>query len=267
MSERSHKAVKIYREASWPPGAPSPSSLTSAGEQLLRAVNSALASSTARTLDTVVINANRRISVSIEEPKRRSARLRIHWLLIDDPRLPATIAKTLNEGRFPPTMRAIVENIRDRARPDHSYGTKGQKPRPRGQWIHLRRVLESVSRHLPDGGSIDELTIGWGKRSNKTRRRQRSIKLGSMVERERLIRVHPVLDDPWVPVFVIEYVVFHELCHYLAPPLSPSEARVRQEHRIHHRRFRELEDHYPDKAVAEAWIDEHLNILLKNANP
>ena len=46
---------------------------------------------------------------------------------------------------------------------------------------------------------------------------RRSIKLGSYSATERLIRVHPALDRPWVPRYFVSYIVYHEMLHHVIP--------------------------------------------------
>ena len=86
---------------------------------------------------------------------------------------------------------------------------------------------------------------------------RRSIKLGSYCSRERLIRVHPVLDAGFVPRFFVEYIVYHELLHHMLPPIVRGGRR-----QLHDRRFKEHERAFPGYARALAWEREHLDRLL-----
>lgn len=77
--------------------------------------------------------------------------------------------------------------------------------------------------------------------------------------------VHPVLDNERVPDYVTDFIVFHELCHHVSPPLTLAQARRRGEHRIHHRHFRALEARCPYVDESTLWVRQHLDWLLSNA--
>jgi hypothetical protein len=266
VSSQAKSSIQIYRRKSWPSGAPDVDDVVQTATTLKSRVNRRLPIETSYSLDRIVVNANKRVSVSLEEPKPGSIQLRTHWLLIDDDRMAPALTGALSSGKFPRIMREIIDDVRHRAPTSYCYSSNRNSYRSKGEWIDLDRVLEAVRRYLPTDNIAEDVTIGWGRKTRSRKRRQRSIKLGSMVERERLIRVHPVLDNPWIPGHVIEFVVYHELCHFAAPPLTAREARKRQEHRIHHRTFRKFEDQFPDKVSAEQWINENLNRLLRKAS-
>lgn len=266
MSNTRQRAVQIYRASSWPESAPSIAEIERAGIGLHRAINAQLSGRSPRTLDRVILNANRRVSISLEEPRRASAQLRLHWLLLPDPRLASAVAGAVEHGRFSPVLRTILDDVGERVRTGDVYPSSSRY-NPQGEWIHLGRVLDRVRTMLPEPVSADAVGIGWGQRgAARGKKRQRTIRLGSMVERDGMIRVHPVLDDPWVPREVLEYVVYHELCHFVEPPLTTREARALGEHRVHHRRFRALERRYPALDSARRWIDANLNELLRRAS-
>ena len=80
--------------------------------------------------------------------------------------------------------------------------------RSEGRHHDLRAMADDLARrHF--GGEVD-VRITWGKRV-QPKRRQRSLQLGTYLPEERLIRIHPVLDQLWVPGFFVESVVFHEM--------------------------------------------------------
>lgn len=68
------------------------------------------------------------------------------------------------------------------------------------------------------GGACTAL-ITWGRRTKRKRGQQprTAIQLGSYSSLERLIRIHPVLDKPWVPRYFVAYVVYHEMLHHMIP--------------------------------------------------
>ncbi|MFC2140113.1 hypothetical protein ACFLQ1_00150 [Candidatus Auribacterota bacterium] len=55
--------------------------------------------------------------------------------------------------------------------------------------------------------------ISWGRRQRK--KRTRSIVFGTYCGSTNLIRIHPALDQVFVPFYFVEYIVYHEMLHFL----------------------------------------------------
>ena len=108
-------------------------------------------------------------------------------------------------------------------------------------------------------GALEGVRITWGRRS--TRAKQRSIRLGTYTMAEQLIRVHPVLDNDWVPRFYVEAVVFHEMLHHVLPPERGSKRTS-----FHTPEFRRRERLFPSHQASEAWEKANLNRLLAAAS-
>jgi hypothetical protein len=109
------------------------------------------------------------------------------------------------------------------------------------------------------GGSVDSL-ITWGRRlTAKPKTPRRSIKLGSYSATERLIRVHPVLDRPWVPRYFVAYIVYHEMLHHVIPQSQGNGRRM-----LHPPIFQARERLFRDFDRALAWEKAHLGRLLRS---
>jgi len=74
-----------------------------------------------------------------------------------------------------------------------------------------------------------------------------------------LILVNAVLDAHDVPNFVLEHIIWHELCHQIAPPRTNRNGR----RVVHSKRFKELEARYPRLAEAEKWERDHVIRFIK----
>ena len=85
-----------------------------------------------------------------------------------------------------------------------------------------------------------------------------SLQLGSYSYEDRLIRIHRVLDNPGVPRYVVEAVVYHELLHADMPPEIRDGKR-----QFHTPEFRRRERLYRNLTKAERWIGENLPQLLR----
>jgi hypothetical protein len=109
-----------------------------------------------------------------------------------------------------------------------------------GQHFNLDQELRTVrDRYFPGL----EANIRWGKDSGPRRRKRRSIRMGSWDEEKKRIRIHPALDQDWIPVEYLHYLIYHELCHAVARPVTS-----RRGNQIHHAEFHALEGQYPDIA-------------------
>ena len=96
------------------------------------------------------------------------------------------------------------------------------------------------------------LPIRWGVRPS--RKRRRSIRLGSYDHRSHEIRVHPTLNAAFVPRFFIQSIIFHEYLHHI---LGAS----------HNRRFKTFEARYHFHREAQQWLKSNLPLLLGRRRP
>ncbi len=115
----------------------------------------------------------------------------------------------------------------------------------RGEHVELKTIFDEVNRDEFDGAVLARIT--WG-RMPSTRRR-RSIRFGSYYPGENLIRIHPLLDQSFVPPYFVRYIVFHEMLHAALGVDDSREGR----RRVHTREFRAREKTYADYQRAVAW--------------
>ena len=107
-----------------------------------------------------------------------------------------------------------------------------------GIHFNLDHELRTVRDHYFPGL---EARIRWGKDSGPRKRKRRSMRMGSWDEEKKLIRIHPALDQDWVPKEYLHYLIYHELCHAVAKPKYS-----RRGNQIHHAEFHDLEAQYPN---------------------
>lgn len=123
------------------------------------------------------------------------------------------------------------------------------------------------------GGACTAL-ITWGRRTKRQRGKPRdSIQLGSYSSLERLVRIHPVLDKPWVPRYFVAYVVFHEMLHHMIPSArgisrasvaNVASARGQLQRRVlHPPEFLERERTFRNYERSIAWERRHIARLLR----
>jgi predicted SprT family Zn-dependent metalloprotease len=122
-----------------------------------------------------------------------------------------------------------------------------------GEHFSLHHCYTKLNR-LFFNGTLD-CKITWGVR----RRRQGRIRvrLGSYCPKNKVIRINPVLDRAFVPAFVLESVVYHEMVHHFIGMREKNGRLV-----SHHQAFRDLEQSFPLWEKARLWINENLHRLL-----
>ncbi|MFM1920166.1 MAG: hypothetical protein RLZZ303_1800 [Candidatus Hydrogenedentota bacterium] len=167
------------------------------------------------------------------------------------------MAKWIRQPRARAAAKLVDQFIRENQPAPRPLAPDNRRLRTEGRHHQLQPHFDEVNRvHFT--GKVTAL-ITWGRASNRAR--QRNIRLGSYAPAENLIRIHPHLDQGFVPDFFVRYIIYHEMLHaHLGIEDSPSGRRC-----IHTRQFREMERQYPDYHRAEAWLGapENLRRILK----
>lgn len=125
-----------------------------------------------------------------------------------------------------------------------------------GEHHDLDALYAEVNAAYFDG--MVDARICWGADGSSRGRRRSTIKLGSYAAQERLIRVHPRLDQPWVPRYFLAFVVFHEMLHHVMPATRVGGRRM-----LHPPEFRAREKTFKHYDRAIAWEKANLDRLLK----
>jgi hypothetical protein len=91
------------------------------------------------------------------------------------------------------------------------------------------------------------LPVRWGQQIS--RKKRRSIRLGSYNHATAEVRIHPILNLPSVPAFFVQSVIYHEYLHHVLGP-------------HHNRRFHQHERQYRYHRESQEWIRRNLWLLL-----
>jgi CRISPR/Cas system CMR subunit Cmr6 (Cas7 group RAMP superfamily) len=123
------------------------------------------------------------------------------------------------------------------------------RPLPLGIADHRHHYLISLADevHRTYFQKYTPLTVRWGQQI--TRKKRRSIRLGSYNHITAEVRIHPLLDSPDIPAFFIQSVIHHEYLHHV---LGAS----------HNRRFHAQERQFRYFRESKEWIRRHLWLLL-----
>jgi hypothetical protein len=126
---------------------------------------------------------------------------------------------------------------------------------PFGEAHDLQAMFDRLNtQHF--GGKI-QATITWTRAAKGQRRT--SIHMGTYSDELKLIRIHPALDQAWVPEHFVEFVVFHEMLHQVHGVAGHGEAR----RAVHTPAFRADEKRFPRYAEARRWEKDNLRRLLR----
>ncbi len=188
---------------------------------------------------------------------RGTLRVRLHMMFLDAP-------ERVKEG----LVRYVVRGDRDASHivgeyiDSNSFRIRAERPvkhalQTKGQFHDLGAILSMLNTRYFGGQGADAL-ITWGRRTAPKSNTRAAIKLGTYSATERLIRIHPALDQRWIPRYFVTYIVFHELLHHIIPPV-----RLGKTTEMHPARFSILERLYPQYARALEWERKHLNRLLR----
>jgi hypothetical protein len=209
----------------------------------------------------LAVTDNRYTMISVKREKG-FFRLRLHHMFLDAApevvrALGEYVAKNDREasrllGRFIDINQRKIRRAR-RNRPKPATITI----ETRGEVHDLQDVYEFLNRRYFDG-TIDA-RITWGQRSgpDAPRKQRNSIKMGSYSVEDRLIRIHPSLDRPFVPRMFVEWIVYHEMLHQKHD--IPVVAGRRQ---FHTPEFLAEEACFEHFARARLWERENLDRLL-----
>ncbi|MFN7971350.1 MAG: hypothetical protein U0166_03230 [Acidobacteriota bacterium] len=125
---------------------------------------------------------------------------------------------------------------------------------PYGSHHDLVEIRDSVNRRYFGG----RLNVGVTWTREAPRRPQKTISLGQYCYDRRVIFVHPSLDQRFVPRYVVENVLFHEMLHH-----EMGEKVIGGRRYVHTPEFRKAERRYRHFERAERWKDRHFDRLLR----
>ena len=184
-------------------------------------------------------------------------RLRLHRMFVGaEPRVVRALARYVvhNDRRASTLLGEYIE--------ENQHIIRRQVRRPRnftlrtaGRHHDLQAIFDRLNGKW-FGGTL-EARITWGPVASR-RRRRRSIKMGSFAVEDRIIRIHPALDQENVPDYFVTWIVYHEMLH--------GKHEVRRENgrrRFHSRAFLDEERSFPEYDRATAWEKANLDHLLR----
>ncbi len=182
-----------------------------------------------------------------------AARLSLHHMFLTaPPKVRTALVRWLKNPKAKRSGEKLNAFIRER---NHQVVPRA----PRRITLYTQGRHHDLARYFREvnAGHFDNTitaAITWGRMPRLTRRR--SIRFGSYMPSDRIIRIHPLLDQDFVPDFFVRYVVYHEMLHaHLGIGELPSGRRS-----IHGKTFRDQEKNYPDFQRATEWGADAKNL-------
>jgi hypothetical protein len=125
-----------------------------------------------------------------------------------------------------------------------------------GTHFDLRAIFNDLNqRHFRN--RLRGYKVVWGRR-----RKHRPIEqfvFGTIQEEDRVIRINPALDQPFVPPWFLRYILYHEMLHSVVP----DETLSRNRRRVHTEEFNRREREFPGYRRARRWEEENLSRFLR----
>jgi hypothetical protein len=128
--------------------------------------------------------------------------------------------------------------------------------RHEGRYFDLQRIFDGLNERY-FRKRLRGYKVMWGRR-RKHRPKEYFI-FGTIQEEDRVIRINPLLDQPFVPAWFLRYVLYHEMLHSVVPDEPVRGGR----RRVHTEEFNRREQKFPSYRRARRWEEENLARFLR----
>jgi hypothetical protein len=124
-----------------------------------------------------------------------------------------------------------------------------------GEYFDLRKIFDKLNAQY-FRGRVRGYRVMWGRR--RKHRPKDYFVFGTIQEEDRIIRINPLLDQPFVPLWFLQYVLYHEMLHSVVPDEISGDRR-----RVHTEEFNRREREFPRYRRARRWEEENLARFLR----
>lgn len=128
--------------------------------------------------------------------------------------------------------------------------------RHEGRYFDLQQMFDRLNARYFKG-RLRGYDVKWGRR-RKHRPKEYFI-FGTIQEEDRVIRINPLLDQPFVPRWFINYILYHEMLHSVVP----DEVRPNGRRRVHTEEFNRREREFRGYYRARRWEEDNLARFLR----
>lgn len=178
---------------------------------------------------------NRHLLLRLRRDNRGRILLRLSRLFLQGgPEIESALLRFLRGERG--KVARILRDFADRCDLNPSLRAIPAALTSRGQVFDLQPLFDQLNRRYFSGAL--RCAVGWGRRRKPGRR---SCQFGSYCPRRNLIRLHPRLDQPHLPRYVVEGILYHEMLHAALSEEGKNRRGLR-----HDQVFRARERLFPD---------------------
>ncbi|ETW94328.1 MAG: hypothetical protein ETSY1_35365 [Candidatus Entotheonella factor] len=205
---------------------------------------------------SVVWTDNRTSMISVTRRPSSGYQLRLHHMFQEAPKPIWQALVDYIQNKHTPSKQALQTYISQKQslirHPPSSQLSTLRLP-AQGRYIDLNAIYQHLN--LQYFHNRVQADITWMRTSLK--RKRTSIRFGVYDRQQKLIRIHRLLDQSFVPYYFVESVVFHEMLHQLIPAI-----RRHGRWDNHPPAFKLAEQEYPYYQQAQKWERENLRRLL-----
>lgn len=200
------------------------------------------------------INDNRSTMLSVRwEPN--CAKVSLHRMFLEAPKNVmqslACYLRREDENLSPHIKSFIEENVQ---KLDYTHLLDREKLYTQGNVYNLQKIYDELNDEYFDGRL--KLFITWyGKANHKNKQK---VTFGLYYDPLKLVKINRILDNPIFPDYLVKYVVYHEMLHYVCPAYVDNKGI----HRVHSKEFKQLEEKFEHYELAQKWIREHHEFLF-----
>jgi hypothetical protein len=124
-----------------------------------------------------------------------------------------------------------------------------------GEYFDLRKMFDKLNAQY-FRGRLRGYKVVWGRR--RKQRPKDYFVFGTIQEEDRIIRINPLLDQPFVPHWFLRYVLYHEMLHSVVP-----DEIIAGRRRVHTEKFYRRERQYRGYRRARRWEEQNLARFLR----
>ncbi len=125
-----------------------------------------------------------------------------------------------------------------------------------GRHFDLQKIFDKLNQRY-FRGRVRDYQVKWGRR-RKQRPREYFI-FGTIQEEDRVIRINPALDQSFVPLWFLQYILYHEMLHSVVPDEEMPGGR----RRVHTDEFNRREKQFRNYGRARRWEEANLAKFLR----
>jgi hypothetical protein len=207
----------------------------------------------------VIFTDNRTSMISVRRKAGGSHSVRLHSMFLDAGedviKAISDYIKGKRRGSIEIIRRFINNNLNKiKALPDKRDNCPAKLLYTIGRHFNLKEIFDRLNTDYFNGTISVKIT--WGRNICNGRR---YIRFGSYTERGDIIRIHPTLDQDFVPLYFIESIVYHEMLHKFVGVRIVNGVR-----RIHTPEFKKMERDFEDYEKARGWEKSNIKRLIRH---